>query len=63
MVGGYMGKLIRVDLWSGRIRIEDLPPENILKSWIGGRGLGVYLALKEINPKIDPLSPSNKSFI
>ncbi|RLG61541.1 aldehyde ferredoxin oxidoreductase [Candidatus Geothermarchaeota archaeon] len=63
MVGGYMGKLIRVDLWSGRIRIENLPPENILKSWIGGRGLGVYLALKEINPKIDPLSPSNKSFI
>jgi len=60
--GGYMGKIARVDLWSGKIRYETLP-EEILKRWIGGRGLGVYLALKEIPPKIDPLSPANKAFV
>ncbi len=38
-------------------------PDNILRKWIGGRGLGVYLALREINPKVDPLSPSNKAFV
>ncbi|HDI02304.1 MAG TPA: aldehyde ferredoxin oxidoreductase [Ignisphaera sp.] len=57
-----MGKIARVDLWSGKIRYETLP-EEILKRWIGGRGLGVYLALKEIPPKIDPLSPANKAFV
>ncbi len=58
-----MGRLARINLWNEKIRIEPLPPENILKMWIGGRGLGVYLALKEIPPRCDPLSPSNKLFI
>ncbi len=57
-----MGKLARVDLSTGRIRYESLP-EDILKKWIGGRGLGVYLALKEIDPRIDPLSPANKAYV
>ncbi|OYT45957.1 MAG: aldehyde ferredoxin oxidoreductase [Desulfurococcales archaeon ex4484_42] len=57
-----MGKLARVDLWSGKVRFESLP-EEILKTWIGGRGLGVYLMLKEVNPKVDPLSPYNKALV
>ncbi len=57
-----MGRIARVDLWSGKVRIESIP-EEVLKKWIGGRGLGVYLALKEIPPKIDPLSPANKAFV
>lgn len=61
-LGGYMGKLARVDLSTGRIKYDSLP-ENILKKWIGGRGLGVYLALKEIDPRIDPLSPANKAYV
>lgn len=63
MPGGYVGRYLRVDLWSGKTRIEPLPPESILRKWIGGRGLGVYLALKEIDPKADPLGPRNKVFI
>lgn len=62
MPGGYMGKIARVNLWSGKVRYESLP-EKILRKWIGGRGLGVYLALREIPPRVDPLSPSNKVFI
>ena len=57
-----MGKIARVDLWSGRAVYEALP-EHVLRKWIGGRGLGVYLALREIPPRIDPLSPGNKVFI
>ncbi len=62
MPGGYMGRIARVDLWSGKVRYETLP-EEVLKKWIGGRGLGVYLALREIPPRIDPLSPANKAFV
>ncbi len=62
MPGGYMGRIARVDLWSGKVRYETLP-EEVLKKWIGGRGLGVYLALKEIPPKVDPFSPANKAFV
>jgi len=62
LVGGYVGRLARVDLWSGRVIYETIP-ERVLREWIGGRGLGVYLALKEIDPRIDPLSPANKIFI
>ena len=57
-----MGKILRVNLWEEKIREETLP-EEILKKWIGGRGLGVYLMLKEVDPKVDPLSPANKLII
>ena len=61
-VYGYIGRLARIDLWSGKVSIESLP-ERPLKLWIGGRGLGVYLMLKEVNPKVDPLSPLNKALV
>ncbi|MEB3757644.1 MAG: aldehyde ferredoxin oxidoreductase family protein [Desulfurococcales archaeon] len=57
-----MGKFLRVNLWSGKLRDETLP-ESVLRKWIGGRGLGVYLALKEIDPKADPLGPRNKIYL
>jgi aldehyde:ferredoxin oxidoreductase len=63
MSGGYMGKVLRVDLWREKVRIEPLPPESILRRWLGGRGLGVYYMLKEVNPKVDPFSPENKAIV
>jgi len=62
-VGGYMGQILRVNLTEGKVSKEPLPPENVLRKWIGGRGLGVYLMLKEVNPKVDPLSPENKAIV
>jgi aldehyde:ferredoxin oxidoreductase len=62
MSGGYMGKIARVDLWSGTVSYKFLK-ERVLRSWIGGRGLGVYLMLKEVDPRVDPLSPANKALI
>ena len=63
MVGGYVGRVLRVNLWSQKCYTEPLPHEAVLRSWLGGRGLGVYLALKEIDPKADPLGPRNKAFV
>jgi aldehyde:ferredoxin oxidoreductase len=62
-VGGYMGQILRVNLTEGKVSKEPLPPEDVLRKWIGGRGLGVYLMLKEVNPKVDPLSPENKAIV
>jgi len=47
----------------GEVYVEPLPPENILRMWLGGRGLGVYYMLKEVNPRVDPLSPENKAIV
>ncbi|NPA23500.1 MAG: aldehyde ferredoxin oxidoreductase family protein [Crenarchaeota archaeon] len=60
--GGYVGRIARVNLWKGKVYYETLP-ENVLRMWVGGRGLGVYLMLKEVDPKVDPFSPSNKAII
>ncbi|WFO76262.1 aldehyde ferredoxin oxidoreductase family protein [Desulfurococcaceae archaeon MEX13E-LK6-19] len=57
-----MGRIVRVDLWSGKITYERLPDE-VLRKWIGGRGLGVYLMLREVDPKVDPFSPANKALV
>jgi aldehyde:ferredoxin oxidoreductase len=62
-VGGYMGQILRVNLTEGKVSKEPLPPEDVLRKWIGGRGLGVYLMLREVNPKVDPLSPENKAIV
>jgi len=58
---GFHGKIIDVDLSSGRIEIRDIEPD-IFRRWMGGRGLGTYLLWSELGNKweqIDPLSPEN----
>ena len=61
-VGGYANKILRVNLSTKSIKTETLP-EDVLKTWIGGRGLGVYLMLREVDPKVEPLSAENKLMI
>lgn len=59
MPGTYAGKLLRINLSTGDIKVEEIP-EEYLRKYIGGRGLASYYLYKEIDPKIDPLSPDNK---
>lgn len=59
MIGGYIGKLLRIDLSSGQMKDEKIQ-ENVLKTFIGGRGLGVKILYDELKPGTDPLSPDNK---
>lgn len=56
--GGYFGKMLEIDLTSGKTSVRQLD-EGILRDFIGGEGLGAYLLYKELPPKTDPLSPEN----
>ena len=40
MKGGYCGTLLAVDLSAGTVRKRALPPEPVLRKYIGGAGLG-----------------------
>ena len=55
---GWIGKILRVDLGAGELSEETLNPK-VAKDYIGGRGLGIYYMNKEVDPKVDPLSPDN----
>jgi aldehyde:ferredoxin oxidoreductase len=54
-----MGKLLRVDLTSGRITVEDIR-SDWLRDYLGGRGLAARYLYDELDPQVDPLSPANK---
>ena len=54
-----MGDLLRVDLTTRTSRQETLPPE-LIRDYIGGKGIGTHLLLQEVGPEVDPLSPQNK---
>ncbi|HWI60589.1 MAG TPA: aldehyde ferredoxin oxidoreductase family protein [Symbiobacteriaceae bacterium] len=56
---GWKGKLLRINLTTGEIKKEYLEPQ-VARKFIGARGLGTYLYMQEVNPKVDPLSPDNK---
>ena len=58
-MGGYCGKLLRIDLTSGQITAEGIDLE-LARKYVGGRGLGTYYLTEEVAPTVDPLSPRNK---
>ena len=55
---GYHGKALVVDLSSGAHRWDNIP-EQVLRSFIGGIGLGTYLLYKYCPAGADPLGPDN----
>jgi hypothetical protein len=57
--GGYMGKILRVDLTTGTLHDENLPEEFILKKFIGGQALASYILLKELSLNATPFGPEN----
>ena len=58
---GYMGKILRIDLTHEKIEVESID-STIARSYIGGRGLGAYLAYKEISPNVDPFSKDSSIY-
>ena len=58
-MGGYCGKILRVNLSSGEIRKEDLDLE-LAKKYVGGRGLASFFLSREMDASADPLGPNNK---
>jgi aldehyde:ferredoxin oxidoreductase len=59
MHAGYQGKILRVDLSSGRIWHEE-PGDLFYRRYLGGWGFIAYYLLKELAPGADPLGPDNR---
>ncbi len=57
-VYGYAGKVVRVNLTSGKVYVNALD-EKLALQYIGGKGFGAKILYDELNPKINPLDPSN----
>lgn len=58
-INGYNGKILRVNLSSGNITVEQLD-ELFCRQYIGGAGFVAYYLWKELSPGTDPLGPDNK---
>ena len=59
---GYMGKILRVNLSTGKISTEPLQ-EDVARKYIGGRGLSAKILFEELKPGIDALGPENKMVV
>jgi aldehyde:ferredoxin oxidoreductase len=59
---GYMGIWLRIDLSSRAIRKEPLDPE-LIRGFVGGRGVNSKILFNELQPGVDPLGPENKIVI
>lgn len=59
MQTSYNGKLARINLSTGEIKVEQLNME-LAKKFIGGRGLGTKMIYDEGIATVDPLSVENK---
>lgn len=57
--GGYLGKILRVNLSTREYRVEQLD-ENEIVLLLGGRGLAAKRYYDEIGPQVAPFAPANK---
>jgi len=55
---GYTGKILNVNLSSGKIT-EEIIPDQVYEKLLSGVGLGAYVLYKRIPAKADPLGPDN----
>ena len=58
MAGGYTGKILRVDLTTGEMSVVTFP-EELLRKYLGGSGLGARILYDETDTSTDPLGPDN----
>uniref|UniRef100_A0A7C3J2M4 Aldehyde ferredoxin oxidoreductase n=1 Tax=Candidatus Methanomethylicus mesodigestus TaxID=1867258 RepID=A0A7C3J2M4_9CREN len=57
-LGGYAGKILRVDLGDETIETEVLK-DDVLRTYIGGSSLCARILYDELDPSIGPLDPGN----
>ncbi len=55
---GYHGKILRVDLTTGKMEVE-AQPESFYRTYMGGGAMGTYYLLREVPKNADPLGPEN----
>src|SRR4026208_2502327 len=57
--GGYMGKLLRVDMTTAKLTDINLPEEPLLRKYWGGQLFAEYVLLNELPFDIDPYDAKN----
>ena len=55
--GGYMGKILRVDLSAGKCSDQSMPEEPVLRTFWGGQLIAEYILLHELPTDLDPFDP------
>lgn len=58
MAGGYLGKILNVELSAGTLTTEALD-ETVCKEYVGGYGVGARLLYERMAADVDPLGPDN----
>jgi aldehyde:ferredoxin oxidoreductase len=58
MAGGYIGKILFVNLSTGEIK-EEKPEESLYRNFLGGNGLGARILYSRQKGGVDPLGPEN----
>jgi len=58
MIGSTHGKILHVNLTTGKHHIEQ-PGDDFYRLLVGGRAVIAYLLLRDLPPHTDPLSPDN----
>jgi aldehyde:ferredoxin oxidoreductase len=56
---GFFNKILRVHLAERSYHVEDIP-DSVYEKYLGGKGLGIHLLMRENPPGVDPLSPENR---
>jgi aldehyde:ferredoxin oxidoreductase len=56
---GFFNKILRIHLKNKTFQ-EERMPDSIYETYLGGKGLGAYLLMKENPPGVDPMSSQNK---
>lgn len=56
--GGWVGKMLRVDLSKGKIGEEDTM--KYAHKFVGGRGINAKIAWHEVSPETGPFDPENR---
>nr|MDO8099703.1 aldehyde ferredoxin oxidoreductase N-terminal domain-containing protein [Candidatus Njordarchaeota archaeon] len=51
-------RVLRIDLGERNFSREEID-ENVVNVFIGGKGLGAWFLLDEVDEKVEPLSPRN----
>lgn len=62
MSGGWVGRVLRVDLSAGKTSSEDLNLEWA-HGFVGARGLGAKYLYEEVDPSVDPFSADNRLYL
>ncbi len=58
MPNGYWGRILRVDLNTGQVSVDE-HDAKFYRTYLGGRGIVAHYLLREVPPDCDPLGPEN----